>query len=158
MFPQTAASDPTGTCDNQAVVLTRNPQRKSELTRTRAQIGVGTSAPPESHSSDPPPRFHRTNENQPVPPAAFDVKIEKPVHPIIQIDISCSGGHLVHEFSGAFTGCGVTRCVSLHRVPLSFDYDSGTSAPHKLNSHQFARNSQKVALKEIGLQKSHARK
>jgi hypothetical protein len=49
-------------------------------------------------------------------------------------------------------------CVSLHRVALSFHNDSGTPAPDKLNSHEFARNNQEVALEEIGLQKSHARK
>jgi hypothetical protein len=64
----------------------------------------------------------------------------------------------MHKLSSAFAGCGMTGCVSLHRVALSFHDDSGTPAPDKLNSHEFARNSQEVALEEIGLQKSHARK
>jgi len=127
---------------------TVNAQCLREFTRTRTQLGFRIAATTAPHPLQTVYGFQGPQENEAITPTPLHEKVEEPVHPVIQIDISSPRLVLFDEPPGAGANVGMTGRVTRCLVGLCLDNHSRTTPPLKTATDQLARTCDRASFEE----------
>jgi len=128
-----------------------NPQSASELARAGAEIFERRHVAAAAHFLDSPRWFQSTNQNKAILASASHKKVQQPVHSIVQIHIRSPRRHLLHKLPRGRPGKSMTRLIVANGIRLCLDDHAPAAVPNQLATDQLARTSQRIALKEFGL-------
>jgi hypothetical protein len=99
------------------------------------------------HSLDPGSRFQSTDQDEAVC-LSFHEHIQHPVHPVVEIDIGCTGFVSVNKAARAWPRKSVGGFVINCRVRFNLNNNPGTIAPNQFRADELARTRERIALKK----------
>jgi len=113
--------------------------------------GIVHLAPP-PHVCDPVGGFEGANENKALIRAALDEKIQKPMHPVIQVNISRARRVIGDEAPRRRTAERMAGLVIPRGVGFCLDNDAAASLPKQFTADQPSRAGEGVAREKIACQ------
>ncbi len=136
-------------CHGCPVMRPVDAERDGEFARTGAEVlRVGLVAA-RLHRRQSTARFQRADEDESVAVATFDVEVEEPVHPVVEIDVGGTGRLRFHKLPRTGARRRVAGGIAFDGVGLSLQDDAGAAIPDELDADQIAGHVEHIALKIV---------
>ncbi len=129
--------------------LAINAERARQPTRSGPQQRVFHARPPLFHDFQPGNRFDRANQHETRALSALHQDIEKPMHPIVHVNVGISLRLPFHKRPRARSKPRVTRRIILRIIRLRLHNPPDAALPHKLATYQPARTSHRILREKV---------
>lgn len=125
-----------------------NSEGLGELSGAGAQLRVSVRFPPPAHGPGSACGLEGADEDKAVLVAALHEEVQKPVNPVVEVNIGGSRRMYLDKMPGGRTAERVAGLVIPHRIRLRFDDDPSASAPEKLAADEHPRAVEGIAHKK----------
>lgn len=129
-----------------------NRQRLRQFAWTGAEILDLRHISAAGHFLDTLCRLQGTNQIKAILGTSLHQKVQEPVHPVVQIDISSPRRHASDKFSRGWPGKSVTGLIVQNGIRLSLNNNPATTTPNQLTSNHFPCTGHGIAFKKITLE------